>query len=135
MRTFVLWVSLFPLLGAIGMVAAGVRSRLTEPELRRTGEGAVGTIVDSRSTTDESGRVVYHPVVTFRTQRGRSVRAVGDTVSVRPFPTDKAIAVVYDPRKPQTVLTGPARSRTYIVGGVVFAVIALALVVAAFVLS
>ncbi|MFN8080875.1 MAG: DUF3592 domain-containing protein [Kineosporiaceae bacterium] len=125
---FLLLLAAFPALGAVAMVMAAVRSRLTEPELRRTGEPAVATIVDSRRETLDDGRVAYRPVLTFATQRGRSVRAVGDTSSPRPFLTDKSVTVVYDPRKPQTVLVGPSRSRTYLVGAVVFGAIAVIMV-------
>jgi hypothetical protein len=40
----------------------------------------------------------------------------------------KTVTVVYDPRKPQTVLVGPSRSRTYLVGAVVFGAIAVIMV-------
>lgn len=125
----------FPALGAVGMVIAAVRARLHEPELRRTGEVAIATIVDSRRVTSDDGRVLFHPVLKFVTERGRSVRAVGDISSPRPFITDRTMAVVYDPRKPQTVLVGPGRSRAYLVGAVVFGVISVILVVFALISS
>ena len=55
---FLLLLAAFPALGAVGMVIAAVRARLHEPELRRTGEVAIATIVDSRRVTSDDGRVL-----------------------------------------------------------------------------
>jgi len=127
--------SVFPTLGAVWMLGAALVVRRNEPELRRTGSVTMATIVDNKPATTEAGERVYHPVVRFTTDRGRTVRAVGDLVGRRAFATDKPVVVVYDPARPRSVLVGSGRFRTYLVGAGVFAVIALVLIGVAFSLA
>jgi hypothetical protein len=119
-------VRLLPLLAAIpivvgaAMLVAARVMRRREPELRRSGTAAIGTIVDNQVQTGPDGQSVYLPVVHFTTETGRKVRAVGDTPGRRAFLTDRPIAVVYDPRRPKDITVGPGRSRVYAVGGATF---------------
>lgn len=129
MTRFLLLFSLLPAAGALGMLLQWVRARRAEPELRRTGTRTVGTVVDNRSVTTPAGETGYRPVVRFATERGRKVRAVGDTLARRPFPVDSSIAVVYDPKDTQQILTGPGSTQTHLVAAIVFAVIAVIILV------
>lgn len=127
MTRFLALLGVFPAAGALAMVLSWLRTRRAEPELRRAGTPTIGTVIDNQGVTTATGETVYRPVVRFTTDRGRPVRAVGDTVARRAFPIDSTIAVVYDPARPQDIVTGPGRPRTYLVGGIVFAVIAVIL--------
>ncbi len=109
-----------PLVVGVAMLVASRVMRGREPELRRTGMAAIGTIVDNEEQTGPDGATTFLPVVHFTTDSGRKVRAVGDTPGRRAFLTDRQIAVVYDPKRPKEITVGPGRSRVYAVGGATF---------------
>lgn len=107
-----------PALLGVGMLVAAHRAAAGRSDLRTSGTSTSGTVVDSR-TGDPAPPGWYLPVVEFRTDSGRLVRALGDQPSRRRYLDGVQIPVSYDPRSPTRVTVGPDRARTLRVGGVI----------------
>jgi hypothetical protein len=121
-----------PVLGGLAMLVTGLLLRRRESGQRGAGTSVVATIVDNQSQSLANGRMVFRPVVEFRTAANKKVRAVGGGASSRSYVTGTTLPVVYDPEDPQRILAGTSASSKYVVGGtmlVVFGAGALALVV------
>ncbi len=139
MTTFVL--ATFALLAAaalIGVIWSLVRAMHAEAEharLRRDGVRATGTVLDNTMTSTPQRRLLFSPVVEFRSRDGRSVEASAQQVSATSWPRGATIEVSYDPEDPtRFVLAGPPE-RGHLVANAVIGLVVVAIMVGAMVVT
>ena len=95
----------------IGVTWSLVRAMRTEAQhagLRRDGVRATGTVLDNTMTSTAQRRLVFSPVVEFRSRDGRTVQHAAHQVSATSWPRGATVEVAYDPGDPtRFVLAGP----------------------------
>ncbi|MEV6970807.1 DUF3592 domain-containing protein [Hamadaea sp. NPDC051192] len=88
---------------ALLCLLAGVRRMVWSERLRRSGIEAAGTIVESQFRSGFAGRVWYRPVVSFRTQGGQRILALGPVRRRSAYPRRAPVLIRYRADKPTVI--------------------------------
>jgi hypothetical protein len=90
----------FLVLGVVFLVVAVVTLVLTLRFVAGA-EHATGTVIDLSRETDSEGEVVFYPIVSFTTAKGRTLEFRSSTSSSFPPQPGDRVEVLYDPDDPQ----------------------------------
>jgi len=96
------------LVGVMWSLVTAMRTESANAALRRDGVRATGTVVDNTMTSTPQRRLVFSPVVEFRSRDGRPIQQPALQVSATSWPRGATVEVAYDPGDPtRFVLAGP----------------------------
>lgn len=96
------------LVGVMWSLFAAMRAESANARLRRDGVRSTGTVLDNTMTSTAQRRLVFSPVVEFRSRDGRPVQQAAQQVSATSWPRGATVEVAYDPQDPtRFVLAGP----------------------------
>jgi hypothetical protein len=96
------------LVGVVWSLVAAMRAESANARLRRDGVQATGTVLDNTMTSTAQRRLLFSPVVEFRSRDGRLVQGAAQQVSATSWPRGATVEVAYDPGDPSRfVLAGP----------------------------
>lgn len=122
------------LIGVMWSLVRAMRAEARHAGLRRDGVRATGTVLDNTMTSTAQRRLLFSPVVEFRSRDGRTIQHAADQVSATSWPRGATVEVAYDPADPtRFVLAGPAQRGQVVanafIGLVVIAIMAGTMVV------
>jgi hypothetical protein len=96
------------LVGVMWSLIGAMRAESANARLRRDGVRATGTVLDNTMTSTAQRRLLFSPVVEFRSRDGRPVQHAAQQVSATSWPRGATVEVAYDPEDPSRfVLAGP----------------------------
>lgn len=87
--------------------------------LRRDGVRATGTVVDNALTATPQRRVLFSPVVQFRSRSGEQVRGAAQQASARSWPRGATVEIVYDPADPGSFVLAGRPEHGHLVGNAI----------------
>ena len=96
------------LIGVTWSLVRAMRVESSNAALRRDGARATGTVLDNTMTSTPQRRLLFSPVVEFRTGDGRRISQAAQQSSATSWPRGATVEVAYDPADPtRFVLAGP----------------------------
>ncbi len=96
------------LVGVVWSLVSAMRSESANARLRREGVRATGTVLENTMTSTVQRRLLFAPVVEFRSRDGRRVQQAAQQMSSTSWPRGATVEVAYDPSDPtRFVLAGP----------------------------
>ncbi len=108
------------LVGVLWSLVAAMRVESANAQLRRDGVRATGTVLDNTTTSTAQRRLLFSPVVEFRSRDGRQVQHPAQQSAATSWPRGATVEVAYDPEDPSTfVLVGPPERGHLIANAVV----------------
>jgi hypothetical protein len=115
-------IGVLPLLAGVAIVAVGAVRLRRNRRLRKVGISVTATVVDNQLIGGTEGRLMFAPVIVYRTREGREIKTAASHQSYKSYIAGSAIEVLYDPDQPDRVLVPGQSSGPYvaIVFGLVF---------------
>jgi hypothetical protein len=108
------------LVGVLWSLVAAMRAESANARLRRDGVRATGTVLDNTTTSTAQRRLLFSPVVEFRSRDGRQVQNPAQQNAATSWPRGATVEVAYDPEDPSRfVLVGPPERGHLIANGFV----------------
>jgi hypothetical protein len=90
---------------------------------------ATGVVVDNEMTTNPHRRLVFSPVVEFRSAAGHTIHATAHQQAVTSWPRGAAVEVAYDPQDPQHFVLASSASRNEALANAVVALLVVGIIV------
>jgi hypothetical protein len=116
-------VAALTLLGVLWSIIRALRDESASARLRRDGVHATGTVVDNTMTSTPQRRLVFSPVVEFRSMSGQQVNAPAQQSAATSWPRGTTVEVVYDPADPQRFVLVGAPSRGHLVANTIVGIL------------
>jgi hypothetical protein len=99
------------LVGVLWSIVHALRAESASARLRRDGVPASGTVVDNTMTSTTQRRLVFSPVVEFRTRSGEQVAAAAQQAAATSWARGATVEVRYDQADPERFVLAGAPSR------------------------
>jgi hypothetical protein len=115
------------LVGVLWSIVRALRAESAGARLRREGVPASGTVVDNTMTSTTQRRLVFSPVVEFRTRSGQEVTAAALQTAATSWPRGATVDVSYDPTDPTRFVLAGAPSRGTLVANTLIGALVVAI--------
>jgi hypothetical protein len=117
------------LLGVLWSIVRALRDESASARLRREGVRATGTVVDNTMTSTPQRRLVFSPVVEFRSMSGQQVSAPAQQTAATSWPRGATVEVIYDPADPGRFVLAGAPSRGHLVANTIVGLLVVGILV------
>jgi hypothetical protein len=119
------------LVGVLWSIVQALRTESSSSRLRRDGVPAAGTVVDNTMTSTTQRRLLFSPVVEFRTRSGQQVTAPAHQTAATSWPRGTSVDVSYDPEDPTRFVLAGAPPRGTLVANTLVGVLVVAIMAGA----
>ncbi len=115
------------LIGVMWSLVRAMRVESSNAALRREGVRVTGTVLDNTMTSTAQRRLLFSPVVEFRSRDGRPIAQAAQQVSATSWPRGATVEVAYDPEDPtRFVLAGPPE-RGHVIANALIGIVVVAI--------
>lgn len=117
------------LLGVLWSIVGQIRAESANARLRGEGVHATGTVVDNTITSTAQRRLLFSPVVEFRTMSGQPVLAAAQQTAASSWPRGTTVEVAYDPSQPSRFVLAGRPDPGHLVANVIVGLLIIAVMV------